>query len=97
MRPPAPADGSARDCLGKRWHRPVRSFEDDTVLTNESKSLVCRHREGTSVRGMAVYLTSVLWNAAIRQSCRSWTSTIENSEWCSPARGPVGAFSVLVT
>ena len=39
MRPPATPNWLSSDELGKRWDRPLRGFEHDTVLTNESESL----------------------------------------------------------
>ena len=40
VRPPVATNGLSGDGLGKRWDRPMRGFEHDTVLTNESKRLV---------------------------------------------------------
>jgi hypothetical protein len=39
MRPPAPPNGDSSDGLGKRRHRPLRSLEYHTVVTNERESL----------------------------------------------------------
>ena len=39
MRPPATPNWLSSDELSKRWDRPLRGFEYDTVLTNEGKRL----------------------------------------------------------
>ena len=39
MRPPAPANGAARDDFRQRRDGPVRSLEHDAMLTNERESL----------------------------------------------------------
>jgi hypothetical protein len=39
MRPPATPNRLSSDDLSKRRDRPLRSLEDDTVLTNERKRL----------------------------------------------------------
>ena len=44
MRPPATPNSLSSNDLSKRRDWPVRGFEDDTVLTNESESLECSHR-----------------------------------------------------
>src|SRR2546428_11970847 len=44
MRPPATPNWLSCDDLGKRRHRPLRSLEHHTVLTNERGSLTCSHR-----------------------------------------------------
>jgi len=44
MRPPATPHWLSSDGLGKRRDRPLRGFEHDTVLTNESERLAQGHR-----------------------------------------------------
>jgi hypothetical protein len=39
MRPPVATNWLSGDGLDKRWDWPMRGFEHDTVLTNESKRL----------------------------------------------------------
>jgi hypothetical protein len=39
MRPPVATNWLSSDDLGKRWDRPLRGLEYDTVLTNESERL----------------------------------------------------------
>jgi hypothetical protein len=39
MRPPAAPNWLSGDDLSKRWDRPVRGLEHDTVLPNERESL----------------------------------------------------------
>jgi hypothetical protein len=39
MRPPAATNCLSSDDLSKRWDRPLRGLEYDTVFTNESERL----------------------------------------------------------